>query len=224
MKTTKLLVLALILNSQALFSQANVSIGIIGGPMADVSKDAPDYFPEKWMPSFSVGTAIRIDLKKHIFLQTEVSYERKGYSLGPFEWTDFNANPIGTSTPYERFNYVLLTPTVGFSTNGKVHIEGSLGVFSGYLTNVKTVFVKSSLAIPDRPINSDLKAFNRFDLGCTSRLGVGFNLGKKLSAKVNAIGNLGLTKPFKPRIGAPSNFSNDKTVSLGMQLGVFYKI
>jgi Outer membrane protein beta-barrel domain len=226
MKATIFLVFALIFTGQVLFSQSNVSIGIIGGPTAanfwDVTNSSLE---KKWMPAFSIGTAVRVNLKKHFFFQTDISYERKGFSLGELEWTDFNAIPIGKATIYNGFDYALLTPTIGLSTRGKIRFEGSVGIFGGYLTDVKSRFVLTTPNFPEPSITqSDANTFNRFDFGTTMRLGIGSDLGKRWSASLNAVGNLGFNKPYKPSIGAFSGYGSDKTASFGLQLGVFYKI
>jgi Outer membrane protein beta-barrel domain len=225
MKTTILLAFSLLLNYQTLFAQSHVSIGLIGGPMAVNFREQSESFqPKKWMPTFSIGTAVRVNLKYRIFFQTEALFERKGFSLGEIQWTDFNANIIGTSTPYNYFDYASLTPAIGFSSAGKVHFESSLGIFFGYFTDIKTKFVNSSTAITTPNWAWDMGTFNRFDVGATSRLGIGFDVAKKWALTINAIGNLGFAKPYKSVLGAPTDYGRDKTVSLGFQFGVFYKI
>jgi Outer membrane protein beta-barrel domain len=225
MKKTILLVFVLIFMNQALFSQSNVSIGIIGGPTAAYFTKGYSSVPKKWIPSASLGAAIRVQLKKPFFFQTDISYERKGFSYGEIEITDFNANPIGTKKLDELFDYALITTTIGFKTSGKVHFEGSLGVFGGYLTNLKSqtrAFLPTGSGLFFRPFRVD--DFNRFDFGVASRLGVGFDLAKKLSVTVNAVGNFGFAEPYKPLLGAARGFGTDRTLSLGLQFGVFYKI
>jgi hypothetical protein len=226
MKATFSLVFALILNHQVLFAQSNLSIGIIGGPMvANFWDDNNSFLPKKWMPTFSVGTALRLQLAKQVFLQTDISYERKGFSLGELEWTDFNAIPIGKATLYSGFDYLLLTPTIGYSTRGKFHFEGSIGIFGGYLIDQKSRFVSVKGDFPDTPTpQTDMSFFNRFDFGTTTRLGVGYNFSQRWSANVNVVSNFGWAKPLRSQAGQPTDSNTDKTVSLGLQFGVFYKI
>jgi hypothetical protein len=221
MKKTVFLVFALIFTNQFLFSQSNVSIGFIGGPTVAFFPKGYSAVPKEWIPAAFLGAAIRVQLKKPFFFQTDISYERKGFSYGKFEITDFNGNRIGTKRFDELFDYVLITPTIGFKTSGKVHFQGSLGVFGGYLVNLKS---QTMVFISGISREWQVEDFNRFDFGVSSRLGVGFDLSKKFSATINAVGNSGFAEPYKPLLGAASGFGTDKTLSLGLQLGLFYKI
>ncbi len=225
MKATFSLVFALILSSQVLFAQSNVSIGLIGGPtVANFKGGFNDFLPKKWMPAFSIGYALRVDLKKHVFFQTDISYEGKGFSYGEIGITDFNAVVIETKKLYERFNYCVLTPSIGFRTSEKIYFEGSLGVFMAYLTDIKSMSTALTNPITQPSRTWEVTDFNRFDFGATARLGCGYDFGKKWSAKASAIGSLGFAQPFKPIIGASPEYGKDQTVSVGLQFGIFYKI
>jgi hypothetical protein len=226
MKTTKLRLLtcAFLLNCQVFFAQSNISIGVIGGPMAvNFRNDNNAFIKKEWMLSFSIGTAFRFGLDKHFFIQTELSYERKGFSYSDIQWTDFNGILSDKFTVNELFNYALLTPTIGFSFGQKLHFEGAFGIFGGYLTSAETIFGINPVDLPASAFQPNIDNLNRFDYGITARIGAGFELAKKLSLNVNAVGNLGLDKPYKP---LPSNAGNleNKTFSTGLQMGLFYKL
>jgi hypothetical protein len=224
MKTTTLFAVALLLNCHLLLGQSNISIGVIGGPTAANFRDGSPLIPKKWVTAFSIGSAIRVDLKKHIFFQTELSYERKGFSFGEIEITDFNAIPIGKKTFDEFFNYALVTPTIGFAADGKIHFEASFGFWGGYLVNLQS----NTVVIPNDSIGNPrfLEAgdLNRLDFGATGRIGVGFDFAKKWSLKVNAIGNWGFAQPYSSIPNVAPGFGKDNTMSFGLQLGLFYKI
>ncbi len=227
MKITKfaLFTCALLLSCQALLGQSKTSVGFILSPTLANFRDAPTFFTKSWMPTLSAGTALRVQSKKAFFFQAELSYERKGFNLKGVQWTDFNAAPFGEKfTIRHQFDYLIFTPTVGFATRGKVHFEGSFGVFCGYLALRKDAYGFKPPFASSANIQPNINDFNRFDVGTTTRAGVGFDLKEKWSLTINAVGNVGFSKVYKPVLGASDDFGRDKTVSLGLQLGLFYKI
>jgi Outer membrane protein beta-barrel domain len=207
-------------------AQSRVSVGVIGGPMAADFKSSPNSFlPKKIMPAFSLGTAFRIKLENHLFLQTDISYERKGYSLGELEFTDFNGVVIEKLTIHNQFNYGLLTPTIGLTVGEKMRFECSVGVFGGYLIDMKSVSATSLFGTSKLEGQGTIDGFNRLDFGLAGRIGVGFDISKKFIVSVNAIGNFGIAKPYRPiDINTLSGSLDDQTRSFGVQLGLFYKI
>jgi Outer membrane protein beta-barrel domain len=234
MKTINLLVFALIFTVQTLFGQANRSIGIIAGPTMTNFWDTPnipsEFFDKKFASGFLVGASYRLGLKKNFFFQSDLTYERKGFSNGDIEWTDFNANSIGKTSQNNQFNYIVFAPAIGFTTRQKLHFEGILGIFSSYLINTKHKFTNLP---PDNTIlqhivvnaGDDIKAtkFNRLDYGITARTGIGFDFSKQLTMTAHIIGNLGLSKLPKPPFSSGLVLvENDKTLSYGLQIGAFY--
>jgi hypothetical protein len=238
MKTANFLAFALIFTAQTLFGQSNRSIGIIAGPTMtnfwdtpnSNSSVSPDIFAKKFVPSFSVGASYRLGLKKNFFFQSDLTYERKGFSCCEIEWTDFNANPLGTSSQNNHFDYVVFAPSIGFTTRQKFHFEGVLGIFGSYLIGTKPEFVNLPLTTPINPqflanAADDIKAtkFNRFDYGITARTGIGFDFNKQLTMTAHIVGNLGLSKlPKSPFTSGFILIENDKTLSYGLQIGAFY--
>jgi hypothetical protein len=221
MKTIFPFILAFLLFHQALLGQSTLSVGIIGGPTIATFKGTSEFFqPKKELPFFSVGGALRIGFKKYFFTQTYLSYERKGFSLGTFKWLTYSGMLKGTSTINNHYNYGLLSQTVGFSTRGKIHFEGSIGAFGGYLIDMNSTSVFWTTGVPPFPLPDDLGSFNRFDWGATACVGIGFDLGKKITIRINAQENLGFARVYK----SSYRTSDDKTFSKGAQLGVFYKI
>jgi Outer membrane protein beta-barrel domain len=238
MKTINLLVFALIFTVQTLFGQANRSIGIIAGPTMtnfwDTPKSTPlgltDVFEKNPLSSFSVGASYRLGLKKNFFFQSDLTYERKGFSCCEIEYTDFNANPLGTSSQNNHFDYVVFAPSIGFTTRQKFHFEGILGIFGSYLIGTKPEFVNFPSTTPISPqflanAADDIKVtkFNPFDYGITARTGIGFDFSKQLTVTAHIIGNLGLSKlPKSPFSSGFILMENDKTLTYGLQIGAFY--
>jgi hypothetical protein len=240
MKTTIFFAFVLLLNCQALFAQPNMSIGIIGSPMTTNFWDSPQPNPiissislptsKKFMSAYSVGASFRLGLQKHIFLQSELTYERKGFGFGEIEFTDFNGAIIGKSHEQNQLNYVVLAPSIGFMSSGDFHFEGSIGIFGGYLTSVVSKMVDLPPDLPSNsPIfsssisNTKIEDFNRTDYGLTSRLGVGWDLGRSLTVTINAVGNFGFaTLPNAALLNNIIPYKNDKSISFGLQFGAFY--
>jgi hypothetical protein len=238
MKTINFLAFALIFTAQTLFGQSNRSIGIIAGPTMTNFWDTPKLnssvsegiFNKKFVTSFSVGTSYRLGLKKNFFFQSDLTYERKGFSCCEIEWTDFNANPLGTSSQNNHFDYLVFAPSIGFTTRQKLHFEGVLGIFGSYLMEIKPTFVNLPSAITISPqlfanVSDDIKVdkFNRFDYGITARTGIGFDFSKQLTMTAHIVGNLGVSKlPKSPSASGLIIIENDKTLSYGLQIGAFY--
>jgi hypothetical protein len=71
--------------------------------------------------------------------------------------------------------------------------------------------------------NTKIEDFNRTDYGFSSRLGVGWDLGRSLTVSINAVGNFGFaTLPNAAFLSNVIPYKYDKTISLGLQFGAFY--
>jgi hypothetical protein len=83
-----------------------------------------------------------------------------------------------------------------------------------------------SLPIFSSPI-SDTKVedFKRLDYGISSRLGIGWDLGRNLKVTINAFGNWGLADlPKTASLSSIIPYNKDKTQTFGLQFGAFYNL
>jgi hypothetical protein len=215
MKRLTLILLILIISSEAYTQESKILIGLKASP---IHKHLSIYTIRPTSFSFSTGFMLDYYFSNKFCLKTALTFDRKGFS-GEVEYeTTTVDNPEGdhwiTRIHKENYDYLVLPILLSYSKSTESSFYFNAGPYVAYLLR-RTSF-------SDYEGWTDLTNFTkRLDLGLSLGFGWEIKIGKRTVLDIGIIENLGLidTQKFKNSLG-----NKVKTNSLEMKFGFKVKI
>ena len=163
---------------------------------------------------FYSGITAQFPLKNNWSIVTGVGFERKG-SVIKTEWTDFNANRIGTYNTYVNHDYLIVPVLFRASFGNKINCYFNGGVYYGYLLAAK--FNAERPNLPNIQLNDEY--ISKSDFGVSIGGGIKINVTKNLAIPIEIRSNHGLINTNKAE-----NINNGaiKTNAINLIVGLSY--
>ena len=223
MKTSHLLI-SLLLYSTITFGQnSKFALGIEGGPSM-VNLYGNELLKSCYQPTvgFTTGIFAQINLKNHLSLRTNISYERKGSEYNSEVYFEPQTSPEGNIVRligHLKFNYLTMPILIQLSIGKKVNYFANVGPYWGYLFSVVSVWEESKSFSGGKETHTN--SFKRFDLGISSGLGVSVPIKEHLLIVIELRNNIGLFDVRKPSAYVTLI---TKTISTNLLVGLSYKL
>jgi hypothetical protein len=117
--------------------------------------------------SFAIGVFFQYNINTNFALRSNISFERKGFAIGPHSGYDSVGNPASVKS-YSRFDYLCLPILARVSLGKKYRFFINAGPYIGYLVGQADVTKVND----DKFIEKHIANFNKADLGLSGGAGV----------------------------------------------------
>lgn len=168
--------------------------------------------------AYSGGLSFQYFFTKTVSLRTNISYERKGFSIKE-KASDQYGNPVGEMIFHSDFNYLTIPILARLTLGKKVKLFGNIGPYIGYLlkqTDVTEAYAEFPKSEVDNTDN-----YNKTDFGISAGLGTKIPIGDKLIFSLEIRDNLGLTNISSIPV---INDGSIKTNTTNLLIGIGYKL
>ncbi|MCG8332585.1 MAG: PorT family protein [Chitinophagales bacterium] len=166
---------------------------------------------------FSAGLLTEYTISPHFALRSGFAFERKGADATP-AYTDQNGEPLPKKTVQLQYDYLILTTTAAYTTNGNLPFYFGAGPYIGLLLKQQDV-VKSYDQFSERT-RDYTENHKKLDAGLSCELGIKLPLSSHLLLDIGPRANIGLTNTSKIPV---INDGSIKVSSIELALGLRYR-
>jgi len=181
-----------LLHFNSVAQSGNFEVGIKGGTSVALNWGS-SYTKMNQNPTlgYAAGISFRYHLPKRFSIGTEITFERKGYSINVAA-ADIDENIFGEVEVKYRLHYLLIPILTRFSVGKKVCTFVNVGPFFGFLTHATADWKAPSRFVYFPNTTDETKDFKRLDVGVTTGLGIMIPVKERIFLSLEVRNNLGL--------------------------------